>query len=117
MSAHCVVPVTHPAILKSRELYDKAADLSYQEFFFCRRVGEIVGRTASTEQAASQLFGKNSGAYRASCDLSQRQEQADLDAALAYFLASAEQQCTAEERAAYRIDHERDYRKNYEAVS
>ena len=116
MTAHCIVPVTHPAILKSRELHDQERDFTYQEFFLCRRVGEIISRTASTEKCATDLFGKHSGAYRASCDLAERQEQADLDAALRYFLASDEQQCTAEDRSAYRIDHERDYRKNYEAI-
>lgn len=90
MPAHCAAAV-HPAIEKSRELHEQPHDFTYQELFFVRRVGEIRVRTVQTEQSASDLFGKGTPAYRASCYLAQRQEASDLASALSYFMNSVEQ--------------------------
>lgn len=72
----------HPAIIACRALYDLERDNTPLERFFMSRVGEIVWRTGQTRSSAIQMFGVNSGAYVASCNLAQRQQDHDLTAAL-----------------------------------
>lgn len=116
MTAHCVI--IHPAIMKADALRDKPEDYSYQEYFFVRRVREILATTVSTEQSAYDLFGRDSTAYRASCDLAKRQESSDLATALRYFEMSVEQQehpsFDRADRQAAAWDHAQDSRKNWE---
>jgi hypothetical protein len=108
--------IIHPAVLKAEALRDKPEDYSYQEYFFVRRVREILATTALTEVSAADLFGRESKAYQASCDLAKRQESADLSTALRYFEMSVEQQeHPSFDRQAAAFDRAQDYRKNWVA--
>lgn len=78
----------HPAVRKAQELWAARAEdgtmrpLTVAEDVFLRRVTIVLWCTIKSRRWAKALCTEGSGAYVASCDLAQRQEQHDLTAAL-----------------------------------